>query len=102
MKVSFYEELERVFNRFLTYHMKILLGDFIAKMRREHIFKPTIGTVSLYEISNDNGARVVNYIQKSVKSTKFPHHNIYKFTRTVFLVKDRTIDNVQKHNICSM
>jgi hypothetical protein len=30
-KDSFYEELERVFNEFTKYHMKILLGDFSAK-----------------------------------------------------------------------
>jgi hypothetical protein len=40
---SFYEELERVFDKFPKYHMKILLGDFNAKLDREDIFKPTIG-----------------------------------------------------------
>jgi hypothetical protein len=35
MKDSFYEELERVFDKFSTYHMKILLGDFNAKVDRE-------------------------------------------------------------------
>jgi exonuclease III len=43
VKDSFYEELERVLDTFPKYHMKILLGDFNAKMRREDIFKPTIG-----------------------------------------------------------
>ena len=31
---SFYEELEHVFEHFPKYHMKILLGDFIAKVGR--------------------------------------------------------------------
>jgi hypothetical protein len=35
--------------------MKILLGDFNAKVGREDIFKPTTGNESLHEISNDNG-----------------------------------------------
>jgi exonuclease III len=43
VKHSFCEELERVFNKFPKYHMKILLGDFNAKVGREDIFKPTIG-----------------------------------------------------------
>jgi hypothetical protein len=43
VKDSFYEELERVFVKFPKYHMKILLGDFNAKVGREDIFKPTIG-----------------------------------------------------------
>jgi hypothetical protein len=38
-KDSFYEELEGVFDQFPKYHMKILLGDFNAKVGREDIFK---------------------------------------------------------------
>jgi hypothetical protein len=38
--------------------MRILLGDFNAKVGREDIFNPTIGNESLHEISNDNGVRV--------------------------------------------
>ena len=37
-KDSFYEELEQVFDHFPKYHMKILLGDFNAKMGRERVF----------------------------------------------------------------
>jgi exonuclease III len=43
MKVRFYEELEQVFDKFPRYHMKILLGDFNAKVGKEDIFKPTVG-----------------------------------------------------------
>ena len=50
-KDSFYAE----------YHMKILLGDFNAKVGRENIFKPTIGQDSLHQDSNDNGVRLVNF-----------------------------------------
>jgi hypothetical protein len=60
-KDSFYEELEQVFHHFPKYHMKILLGDFNAKLGREDIFKPTIANESLHEDSNDNGVRVVNF-----------------------------------------
>jgi exonuclease III len=44
VKGSFYEELKRVFDKFPKYPMKILLGDFNAKVGREDIFKPTIGS----------------------------------------------------------
>jgi exonuclease III len=54
VKDSFYEELERVFDKFPKYHKKILLGDFNAKVGKEDIFKPTIGNESLHKISNDN------------------------------------------------
>jgi hypothetical protein len=36
---SFYEELEGVFDHFPKYHMKILLGDFNAKVGRQGTFK---------------------------------------------------------------
>jgi hypothetical protein len=35
------------FYHFLKYHMKILLGDFNAKVGRESIFRPTAGNESL-------------------------------------------------------
>jgi exonuclease III len=50
VKDSFYEEFEDVFDKFPKYHMKILLGDFNVKVRREDIFKPTIWNESLHEI----------------------------------------------------
>jgi hypothetical protein len=63
--------------------MKILLGDFKAKVGREDIFSPTIWNESLHEISSDNGVRVVNFSTSEnlvVKSAMFPHRNIHKFT----------------------
>jgi hypothetical protein len=45
-------------------------------------FKPKIGNVSLHEISNYNGVRVVNFAILSlvVKSKMFSHRNVRKFT----------------------
>jgi len=73
-KDSFYEELEQVFGHFPKYQMKILLGDFNARVGREKIFKPTIGNESLHQYSNDNGVRIVNFATSKnlvVKSTMF-------------------------------
>jgi hypothetical protein len=42
-KDSFYEELEQFFYYFPNCHMKLLLGDFTAKVRRQNIFKPALG-----------------------------------------------------------
>jgi hypothetical protein len=47
--------------------MKILLGDFNAKVGREDIFKLTIGNKSLHDTGNDNAIRLVNF-------------HIYKYT----------------------
>jgi hypothetical protein len=65
--------------------MKILLGDFNAKVGREDIFKLTIGNESSHKISNDNGVRVVNFATSKslvVRSTMFPHCSIHKYIWT--------------------
>jgi hypothetical protein len=65
--------------------MKTLLGDFNAKIGREDIFKPTIGSESLHALSNDNGVRAVTFATSKdliVKSTKFPHRDVHKYTWT--------------------
>ena len=41
--------------------MKIIWGDFNAKVRRENIFKPTIGNENLHKNSNDNSVTIVNF-----------------------------------------
>jgi hypothetical protein len=82
---SFYKELEGVFDQFSRYHMKILLGDFNAKVEREDIFKIIIGNKSLHEASNDNGIRDVNFATSKnliIKSTTFPRRDIHKHTWT--------------------
>jgi exonuclease III len=48
VKDRFYKGLEQVFDKFPNYHIKILLGDFNAKVDRELIFKPTTGNESLH------------------------------------------------------
>ena len=82
-KDSFYQELEQVFEHFPKYHMNIQLGDFNAKLEREDIFKPTIGTEILREYSNDNGVRVVSFATFKnfvLKGSVFPHRNIHEYT----------------------
>jgi hypothetical protein len=77
VKDSFYEELERVFDKFPKYYTEILLGEFKAKVG--------IGNECLHEISNDNGIRLVNLATSknlTVKSTMFPHRNIHKYAWT--------------------
>ena len=66
-----YEELERVFDHFPRYHMKLLLGDFNAKLGRGNIFKPTIGNESLHHDSNDNGVRILNFVTSKILVVKY-------------------------------
>jgi hypothetical protein len=63
--------------------MKIMLGDFNAKVGREDILKQTIGNGSSHEISKDNGVRVIKFATSKnlvIKSARFPHRNIHKYT----------------------
>ena len=81
---QFYENLEQVFDCFPKYNMKILL-DFNEKLRRENIFKPTIGNEVLHQVNNENGVRIVKFATSKhliVTSTKFPHRTIHKYTCT--------------------
>jgi exonuclease III len=59
-KDSFYEELQQVFKLLPKYHTKIPLGDFNVKLRREDIFKLTIGNDSLHQDGDDKGVRIIN------------------------------------------
>jgi len=59
--------------------MKILLGDFNAKVGKENIFKLTIGNARLHQDSKDNGVRIINLAASKnlvVKSTMYLHQNI--------------------------
>ena len=44
--------------------MEIILGDFNEKVGRQNVFNPTIGNESLYQDSNDNGIRIVKFVNK--------------------------------------
>jgi hypothetical protein len=92
-KDSFYVEMERMLDKFSKYHFKLLLGDFTAKVGREHIVKSTIGNERSQETSNCNGVRAVNFgTPKSivVKSTRF---HFVKFINTLrlLLMEEHTI-----------
>ncbi|KAL4100807.1 hypothetical protein QTP88_020836 [Uroleucon formosanum] len=61
----------------------IVLGDFNAKLGKEIIFRSTIGNHSLHDITSENGLRLIDFACGGgliVKSTMFPHKDIYKGT----------------------
>ena len=85
LKDSFYEELEQVFDHFPKNHIKILLGDFNAKVGRQNFSKPTTGNESLHRDSNNNSVRIINFATSKnlvVTSMMFPHQNVHKYAWT--------------------
>jgi hypothetical protein len=68
--------------------MKILLGDFNAKVGRENIFKLTIGNDSPYQDNNDNGVRIINFATSKnlvVKSTMLLHQTFISTPRPLLM-----------------
>jgi hypothetical protein len=54
MKDSFYEELERVVDKFPKYQVNFMLGDFNTEIGEKEILEPILGNESLHEISHAN------------------------------------------------
>ncbi|XP_025421560.1 uncharacterized protein LOC112691510 [Sipha flava] len=82
-KDDFYVNLDLTLNALPQYRIKIVLGDLNAKIGKEAVFRPIIGSHSLHETTNDNGLRLIDFACGNglvVKSTMFPHKNIYKGT----------------------
>ncbi|XP_055856006.1 uncharacterized protein LOC129919181 [Episyrphus balteatus] len=82
-KANFYELLEKTYEQIPSYDIKIVLGDFNAKLGREDIFGSTVGKHSLHDNTSDNGFRLVDFAAGQnvvIASTRFPHLKIHKGT----------------------
>lgn len=60
IKNLFYDRLDTVYDLISSNKVKLLTGDFNAKIRQELIHRPTIRIHSLHEKSNDNDTRLIN------------------------------------------
>ena len=78
-KDAFYDKLEILYNRCRRSDIKMLVGDFNAKVGSEGIFGPTVGKQSLHEKTSDNGFRLVSFAAAQ-NSTRLQHLNIHKAT----------------------
>jgi len=63
-----------VFDQFLKFHMKMLLGDLNTEVGKEDIFKPTVQNKSLHEINNDRWQLVTQLLtdQNTQGGAKIP------------------------------
>ena len=60
-KDAFYDKLEVLYNRCPRSDIKMLVGDFNAKVGREGVFGLTVAKHSLHEKTSDNGFRLVSF-----------------------------------------
>jgi len=82
-KEEIYNLLEQNINEIATSDIKIILGDFNAKVGKENLYKPTPGNESLHNETNNDGIKMIQFAiieGFNVKSTTFPHKDIHKET----------------------
>ncbi|XP_051858122.1 uncharacterized protein LOC127565084 [Drosophila albomicans] len=94
---AFYAELDRAYGRCPSHDIKILLGDFNAKVGREDIFGATVGRFSLHETTSSNGLRLIGFAAAHnmvVRRTGFRHLDIHK---AAWLSPDRLTRNQIDH-----
>jgi len=53
--------LEQNINQIARSDIKIILGDFNAKVGKESIYKHTIGNESLHNETNNNGTKMIQF-----------------------------------------
>ncbi|XP_039282986.1 uncharacterized protein LOC120351088 [Nilaparvata lugens] len=83
IKDQFYERLENVYKNTPEHDVKLILGDFNAKLGKEACHRPTIGPYSLHDESNENGLRMIDFAggnNMTISSTYFKHKDIHKMT----------------------
>ena len=67
--------------RQIAHDIKIVLGDFNAKIGQEGIFGPTVGQFSLHSRTSPNGVRPIDFVAVQnmlVCSTRFQHLDIHE------------------------
>ena len=84
-KDNFFDQIENAVNACPRHDVKIVLGDFNAKIGRQPEYRQITGAHSLHELSNDNGQRTIELaasLNMVVASTRFPRKDIHKWTWT--------------------
>jgi len=66
VKEEFYNLLEQNINQRANSDIKIILGDFNAKVGKEDIYKPTIGNECSHKETNYNGIKMIQFYLKAL------------------------------------
>ncbi|XP_017487696.1 PREDICTED: craniofacial development protein 2-like [Rhagoletis zephyria] len=107
-KNSFYTDLEKLYDNQSANTVRLVVGDFNAKVGQETEYRPTIGPESLHEECNENGMLLVNFAtmeEMIVSSTFFPRRLFHKSTwvspdgRTVNQIDHVLVDKRHKSSV---
>ena len=82
-KDTFYEDVERTYMKAPRYDIKVVMGDFDAKVGKEPGLMPNVGKCSLHEETNNNGWRIIDFAiakNMAISSMLFQHKRIHKET----------------------
>jgi len=82
-KEDFYENLERIYMKAPKHDIKVVMGDFNAKVGKESSLAPNVGKYSLHEETNNNGWRMIDFAitkNMTISSMLFQHKRIHKET----------------------
>lgn len=82
-KEQFYEKMEQAYDKLPKYDVKVVLGDYNAKVGKEKENHPVVGYHSKHQESNENGWKLIDFAfskEMVIKSTCFPHKEIHKET----------------------
>jgi len=82
-KNDFYEDLERIYMKAPKHDIKVVMGDFNARVGKELGLAPNVGKYSLHEKINNNGWRMIDFAitkNMAISSTLFQHKRIHKET----------------------
>ncbi|XP_054082672.1 uncharacterized protein LOC105219245 isoform X1 [Zeugodacus cucurbitae] len=93
IKDTFYERLERTYERCPRHDVKIVLGDFNARLGKEGVFGPTVGKFSLHDETSPNGLRLIDFAGTR-NMTRFQYKKIHQAT---WLSPDRITRNQIDH-----
>ncbi|GFV56284.1 uncharacterized protein TNCV_106401 [Trichonephila clavipes] len=83
-KDLFYDLLMKSYNSCPAQDMKLVIGDFNAKIGRELFISSNAGLHSQHKETNENGQRLWDFAVSEnvfIISTAFPHKEIHKYTR---------------------
>ncbi|XP_071652375.1 craniofacial development protein 2-like [Temnothorax longispinosus] len=82
-KDEFYSALEDAYDKCPKNDIKIIVGDFNAKIGRESRYQPHVDKYSLHKESNENRDKAIGFAASKnmiIGSTKFNHKDVHKLT----------------------